>query len=382
MNKVVKSAALLLAALSLTACFGGQSKTDKDGNTVAVSNGVEVTIKEGAYIMPRDEDSDSNYLALKVSVKNTSGKKLSVSTSDFSLYDSEDEKIDALSVYDSDDKFKTFGYEQVSKGKTVTGYVVYEVDKDAKYELHYVPMEYDAKKKEKDIELKVDASKYQDNKDKVKGLAEDYIKQVFLTAGSSTDGEKVSFQGGQVEVSSLADKKSDKKSEKADGDKFEIGNDIEKDRKDFHKAFTTALNDDFYSYTPSNDELNGFVDKYVAANAKRAKIDYEVESYLPDSMTLKIKADVIDLGMFSVSNYRSAYYDTNRDKHGSLSDTYKAGEKDYLDNAQKVLEAADLSSSSYNDYTIKLTRKGNKWTVDTSDYSYESLQRVFRGGIY
>lgn len=382
MNKVVKSAVVLLAALSLTACIGG-SKKDKDGNQVATSNGVELTIKDGAYVLPRDEDSDNTYLALKVEVKNTSGKTLSVSPSDFSLYDEEDSKIDAINVYDTQDKFKTFSYDQVSKGKSITGYVVYEVDKDSKYELHYTPLEFDAKKKAKDMELKVDATKFEDNRENVQKLAESYVKEVFLTAGSSSDdAEKVSTNGGKAQVTALADKK--KKDDKIDGSKFELGNDIEEERKDFRKSFNKTVTDDFNYYKPTSDEVNAFIDKYVTTNAKRAKIKYELVSYLPDSMEIKVSAEVVDISDLSVYKYSSAYYDANRDKHGSFSDTYKAGEKDYLDNAQKIFDAADVSSPSYssNGYTLKLTRKGNKWTVDVKDYEYDNLQQLFRGGLY
>ncbi|EKU16590.1 hypothetical protein D593_1502 [Streptococcus intermedius BA1] len=41
------------------------------------------------------------------------------------------------------------------------------------------------------------------------------------------------------------------------------------------------------------------------------------------------------------------------------------------------------NSVSRDGYEVKLVKKGNKWTVDTSsDTAYESLMRIFRGNTY
>ena len=74
--------------------------------------------------MPRDEASDSKYLALKVEIKNKSNQKLNISEGDVTLYDSEGEKISVVNVYDSSDKFKTLGYESLSKDKSLSRYTV------------------------------------------------------------------------------------------------------------------------------------------------------------------------------------------------------------------------------------------------------------------
>ena len=88
---------------------------------------------------------------------------MNISEGDVTLYDSEDEKISAVNVYDSSDKFKTLGYESLSKDKTLSRYTVFEVDPEEEYELHYSPKFIDSLAKDrKEIEIKVKPSKYTD----------------------------------------------------------------------------------------------------------------------------------------------------------------------------------------------------------------------------
>ena len=176
MKKILRNIAFLVAIFALAAC-GASKKSDNQ----AGSNEVDIKIKSGTYIVPRDESTDSKYLALKLEIKNKSKEKLSISAGDVTLYDSEGEKISAVNVYDSAEKFKTIGYEDLSKDKTVSRYVVFEVDPDEKYELHYAPKFMDSLAKDrKDIEISVSPSKYEDNTDAVADLAKEYVNKVFL----------------------------------------------------------------------------------------------------------------------------------------------------------------------------------------------------------
>ena len=70
-----------------------------------------------------------------------------------SLYDSKDEKVEPERVYSDSDKFKTLSYNDLAKGKTISGYVVFEVDKDQKYELHYSPASYTTEDEVKEVHL-------------------------------------------------------------------------------------------------------------------------------------------------------------------------------------------------------------------------------------
>lgn len=53
----------MVAVLALAAC-GAKKAENEAGN-----NEVDIKIKGGTYVVPRDEASDSKYLALKVEIK-------------------------------------------------------------------------------------------------------------------------------------------------------------------------------------------------------------------------------------------------------------------------------------------------------------------------
>ena len=83
-------------------------------------------------------------LALQVEIKNNRDKQFSFTSRDITLYNEKDEKVEPIQIYESDSKTKFMSYgDSISKGKSVAGYVVYEVDKDAKYELHFAPSFYE-----------------------------------------------------------------------------------------------------------------------------------------------------------------------------------------------------------------------------------------------
>ena len=172
MKKILKHSALLLSALALVAC--GAQKKASDNGTASNSN-FEVSVKDGMYVLPKDEDSSSTYLALQVEIKNNRDKQFSFTSQDITLYNEKDEKLQPIQVYESDSKTKFMSYgDSLSKGKSVAGYVVYEVDKNAKYELHFAPSFYDDikenSKKNNDVAIKVDPSQYEDNIDEAKDV--------------------------------------------------------------------------------------------------------------------------------------------------------------------------------------------------------------------
>lgn len=104
MQKVFRYLFLSVLVVFLTGCSFTKKASE---NGVSGNNDVDVKIKGGTYVLPNDESSDSKYLALNVEIKNKSDKKLRLSEGDITLYNSDDEKIKPLNVYDSNDKFKT-----------------------------------------------------------------------------------------------------------------------------------------------------------------------------------------------------------------------------------------------------------------------------------
>ena len=378
MKKIFKYLLIAGIALTLVACSAGKTS----GKNTAGNNDVDLKVKNGMYVLPRDESSDSKYLALNIEIKNKSNKTLNLTTRDINLYNSDDEKVKPIQVYDSSNKFQTFAFESISKKKSASGYVVFEVKPKEKYKLHYSPLDFGTGQKgSKDIELKVDASKYPDNVDKVTDLAKEYIEKVFLSGNASGKASKLSTSqdSDQAAITLLA-KKDDKNAD------FTLGGDLEKDRNEFVKKFIDKLGKSFTYYKPTEAELRTFVEAYAKVNAKRAKISYKVKTFLPETAVVYVRPETIGLKNLRTYDLISKFVDEHKGEYTEYNDAYKAAEKYILENAPSQFESLPLvtnNSVSRDGYEVKLVRKGNKWTVDTSsDTAYESLMRIFRGNTY
>ena len=399
MNKILKHSALVLSALALVAC--GSNKKASDNGTASNSN-FEVSVKDGMYVLPKDEDSSSHYLALQVEIKNNRDKKFSFTNRDITLYNEKDEKVEPIQVYESDSKTKFMDYgDSLSKGKSVAGYVVYEVDKDAKYELHFAPSFYeDVKENAKetnDVAIKVDPSKYEDHIDEAKEAMKKYVDAVFLDGENTGGASNVSFTNDKTQIVALEDKKSDKSEDKKTEDKKSdvksssnendgISNDVKTDREEFIKKFIESFGKGFYNYKPSDSELRTFAEAYIKANAKRAKVDYKVKTYLPDYAVIYVRPETIDLDNLNVHELSRKFYEENKGKYSNYSEAMKAGEKYILENAPSQFESTPLDTSDSmkrEGYEIKMTKKDGKWTIDTSSKNYDlkDMARTFRGGI-
>ena len=405
MKKVLKHSALVLTALALVAC--GNSKKASDNGTASNSN-FEVSVKDGMYVLPKDEDSNSHYLALQVEIKNNRDKQFSFTSHDITLYNEKDEKVEPIQIYESDSKTKFMSYgDSISKGKSVAGYVVYEVDKDAKYELHFAPSFYDDVKENQkgknDVAIKVDPSQYEDTIDEAKEAMKKYVDAVYLDGENTGGASNVSFTNDKTQIVALEDKKSDNKKsddkkseEKKDDNKSEdkksskdsdvITNDVKVDREEFIKKFIESFGKGFYNYKPSDSELRTFAEAYIKANAKRAKVDYKVKTYLPDYAVVYVRPETIDLDNLNVYELSRKFYEENKGKYSNYSEAMKAGEKYILENAPSQFDSTPLDTSDNmkkEGYEIKMTKKDGKWTIDTSSKNYElkDMARTFRGGI-
>ena len=401
MKKVLKHSALVLTALALVAC--GNSKKASDNGTASNSN-FEVSVKDGMYVLPKDEDSNSHYLALQVEIKNNRDKQFSFTSQDIALYNEKDEKVEPIQIYESDSKTKFMSYgDSLSKGKSVAGYVVYEVNKDAKYELHFAPSFYDDVKENKkgknDVAIKVDPSQYEDTIDEAKEAMKNYVDAVYLDGENTGGASNVSFTNDKTQIVALEDKKSDdKKSDdkKSDDKKSDdkkssrssdlITNDVKADREEFIKKFIESFGKGFYNYKPSDSELRTFAEAYIKANAKRAKVDYKVKTYLPDYAVIYVRPETIDLDNLNVHELSRKFYDENKGKYSNYSEAMKAGEKYILENAPSQFDSTPLDTSDNmqkEGYEIKMTKKDGKWTIDTSskNYNLKDMARTFRGGI-
>lgn len=134
-----KALTLTIAMFSLSLILVGCGKSDDKGNSQAA-----VKIESGSYIVPDSANvsqtkGDKGYLALKVSVQNKTDDDFYATSSDFKLLDKDGHKISSKDdVYMSDDDdFKTLS-EKIDGGDHESGYVVFPVNKKAKYTLKYL----------------------------------------------------------------------------------------------------------------------------------------------------------------------------------------------------------------------------------------------------
>ena len=391
MKKIFQYSVLFVAVMSLVACGTKQEATD---NSSVSNSKFEISVKDGMYIQPSDEDSSSHYLALQVEIKNNQDKKFNFITSDITLYNDKDEKIEPIQIYESDSKTKFLKYgESIAKGKSVAGYVVYEVDKDAQYELHFSPSDYEDEKesdkdKDNDVSIKLDTSKYEDNIDQVKDLVKNYVDAVYLYGESTSGASNINVTDKHAQIVPLVDdKKTTEADKKSDVRSDVVTNDVKVDREEFIKNFEDTLEKGFFNYKPSSAELRKFVESYIKVNAKRAKVDYNVKTYLPDYAVVYVRPETIDLKNFNVYELSRKYYEENKETYNNnFSEALKAGEKFVLENTPSQFETIPLDTLDHMDregFEIKMTKKDGKWTIDTSSRNYElnSLSRAFRGGF-
>jgi len=228
---------------------------------------------------------------------------------------------------------------------------VYEVDKNAKYELHFAPSFYDDikenSKKNNDVAIKVDPSQYEDNIDEAKDVMKKYVDAVYLNGESSGGGTNLSATDNKSQVVALADDK------KSSDNSAEFTNDAKADKEEF---------------------------------IKKAKVDYKVKTYLPDYAVVYVRPETIDLDNLNVYELSRKFYEENKGKYSNYSEAMKAGEKYILENAPSQFDSTPLDTSDNmkkEGYEIKMTKKDGKWTIDTSSKNYDlkDMARTFRGGI-
>ncbi|WP_315906957.1 DUF5105 domain-containing protein, partial [Priestia koreensis] len=180
MIKKVSLVALLGASmLTLAAC--GDSETSsgsEDGKkaketATAKSEIADVKIKDVQYVLPGNEDSideDSALLQVKLKVKNTSKKNISLSSyNGIKLYSGEDQiepYSDSISS-DLEESSSSSSRGEIRPGRATEVPVLFEVDKGKKYELSVEPTSSDYDEKSKEMIFKIDTKKYEDSYDKL-----------------------------------------------------------------------------------------------------------------------------------------------------------------------------------------------------------------------
>lgn len=362
-QKSVKSLGFffLCSVFMLGACgASGNGNGYTNQNKETASNKLaSIEIEDGTYVVPEGETptEDTGYLALNIKIKNTGKDTLSISTDDINLYDEDDNKISQVNDYTDSESFKKLKYESLSGDKNTTGYVIFKVDKEKKYELHYAPMSY-SDEKQKDIQLDVVAKDYKDNSSDVTKLTEEFVNAVFLN----------------------------KKSEETNKN---LANNLEEEHNSFNKTFSQSFGKEFTYYKPSEAELMTAIDAFEATNAKKAKTSYSIKSFYPEEATVYVKTETIHFDSLDTDTIIEDFVNKNEGKYSDYDKAQSDAEKYLLEQLPTKYESASVNtndSSIGEGYEVHLTKKDDKWTIDTSDssknYAFNSLKQAFMGDLY
>lgn len=365
----VFSGLILLSSLllTMTACSGGsgEKKEDKKENAAQTSK-VELSVEGGSYIIPNDEkiDDENGFLALDIKIKNKSKDKLDVSSNDFALYDEDGKKVSSEHVYDSNDNFKVMSSESLSEDKSFTEPLVFEVNKNAKYELHYKPMYYSDEEKDEGVELKLNTKDYTDDTKAVQALMSQYITKVFY---------------GSDEV-----KEEDKKA----AGKLELANDTDQESKTFKEDSINALKDSFSNYEPSTAELEKVITQIQKTNAEKGKVTYTFKEFFPDSAVIYVRPELVLLDDVDTKAITEKFVEDNKGKYSDYTSARRDAEKYLLQELPtKITEAPLNTDKNMNGegYQVKLEKKDGKWEINSANesrnYYFKSMKETFRGGL-
>ena len=368
MKKIFQYVAILVAGFSLMACdlLPGQSKGGgtpaeqkeaKSGALSASNKEIEMKVKGGQYILPSDGKENSKYLALELEIKNKSDETVRISPSDIDIYNPNGEKVKLSRVSDYKHGFETIQFDNLSAGKSLSGYLVFEVETNGKYELEYEKKIYNPKQKIKGFKLTIDPAKYPNQVAESKKLAFDYLNTVFL-GGKAKSKDEAKSSGGKED--------------------FVLGGDLSQNERDFRAAFTEDFKRKLHDYPFTDDEVNAFIDSYVEMNAKRAEISYRVTQYLPNSVVIKIRPKTISLSR-TILNHRKAFYEKHRSEYANLTEINKAIDKNYADVMTAGLDSHPLLTTE-SEYQLTFVKTDGKWVVEP-DYTYDSIVVAFEGDI-
>lgn len=110
---------------------------------------MELSLKGGQYIKPPvlNESEGGTYLALQLEFKNLVKDSVTVSDSDVTIYDADNNKVQLTTgIYDKSEAFQLLKSDQLVQDKKLTGYVVFPVEKGKTYELQYEQKTYGSDK--------------------------------------------------------------------------------------------------------------------------------------------------------------------------------------------------------------------------------------------
>lgn len=342
----------LLVVLSLALLVGCGGAEDKGKESVkadskASSDSAKVEIKSGMYaIIPDVSEEDLSTIGLKIDITNTGKEKLFIMSDDFVLYEKgENEKIKPEDVYN--DELDTIEGESLSKDKSVSGTIFYNIDPKKEYKLVYEAK--DAAGEGNDVELELDLAKYEDSQkafDESKKAADAFIDVQFL--GKEND-----------DYAKL------------------VGNDQAETKAEVAKQYKNENEDYLFSEVDLSDEdYQKCFDKFTSTQGKRAKITKTLVAQYEDEAIVNIEIEE-GLSNESIRELENDYTEDYMDSTGDYDGVYEYGYSKY----PEILEKSELKSDN-NELNLTLVKKDGKWNADLKDNENENVVSSLLGGIY
>lgn len=363
MIKKVSLVALLGASmLTLAAC--GDSETSsgsEDGKkaketATAKSEIADVKIKDVQYVLPGNEDSideDSALLQVKLKVKNTSKKNISLSSyNGIKLYSGEDQiepYSDSISS-DLEESSSSSSRGEIRPGRATEVPVLFEVDKGKKYELSVEPTSSDYDEKSKEMIFKIDTKKYEDSYDKLQDPSQAlqaYIDTIYFDKDN------------------------------ADYEKF-VSADKEAAKADAQKEFNNVLKDLLYKVKPTDADFAKYYNSYKQALAQKAKVQVQTIGNVGDKALVSLTYTSIPLRIdfTNALNKYETEYRRNVDPYNSeKAEAYALTKFDLILDSIEPVETRDAQK-------VLLSKKDGKWNVEKSEYG-KNLSEIFaHGSVY
>lgn len=340
---------ILLTSVFLMGCSNGTQTAKEPTNS---NSNLEMSIEKGEIVIPFSEYEEiSKYeeqdveegIILNVKLTNKSSESLHVFADDFEFITDDGEFI-ANSDFDTSSSL--FTTKQVRPKKEITAKLIFPLEQSKSYKLTYT-----SKSSEKDMDITIDVpvDKYDESKkefDIPVDLNKKFINFVFLN-------------------------------EKEDSLEKDIANNLEDVKEKYLEGLRKSINDTlFYSAKLTDEDTNKIVDLFLKKQKEVSKIDYRLTGYLNDSARVTLKIEAIDMEAIAeaVVEYRTEYMEKND------FDTQKSAQY-ALDHINEIFDSAKVSTPK-EPVNLLMKKKDGKWTIDTSDYSFDTLVNIMEGNIY
>ncbi|MDA7026399.1 DUF5105 domain-containing protein [Bacillus sp. CLL-7-23] len=340
---------LMFTAIFATACGGnndsGSSKSEnKEPEKSEKSAGnAEVKVLNSEYTLPGDTSAnlDKNELVLKVkvSVKNTGNEPLDVDQYQFALYQDNTKVTDVSMLSLRDQELQSA---DLNKGKSVEGFLYYQVEKGKKYQLEYTPKTHGDKKIDP-ITFDIDGNQIADTAKNLQDPAKALLAYTDITlyGKDNEDFEKLTGENKREVVSDFL--------------------------KDFQKDTLNSL-DLLYTDKVNKKKLNKLTNTILHVYQEKTKVTAVTTTMTDEEATVEATITPIDTdeALKEVSKKTEEYQNSKGLRF--YDEKVKNASLDFMN--EEVKKSKTASSSKTVEVRLKKDDDG-KWQLDfdrSSDY--------------